>query len=261
MNKRKLVKRGILTACVLFLLLILAGIVAIVVLLFTTPKLAHGNTETTDPWQACYYVFTIIGSIGTLAAVVVALYKEELMRWLNSPDLEYALIEGGLVANNDSQVGAVPDNYECSVRISNKGTTIATGCKAYVHSLKFNKNRNHERLKPDNKVQNKKQLMWTSSNVDIPVDIPSDIMLFQILNPNKIGTPQSGNANQNPKIELNGYQLTKDKSEKGLWEIEYYITMKSGNVSKFLLTVDWDGSWSDNEEDMLDKVKIELKKL
>ena len=37
--------------------------------------------------------------------------------------------------------------------------------------------------------------------------------------------------------------------------------MKSGNVSKFLLTIDWDGFWSDNEEDMLDKVKIDLKKL
>lgn len=261
MNKRKLVKRGILITCVLFLLMIIVGIVAIVALLLTTPKLSHGNTETTDPWQACYYVFTIIGSIGTLSAVIVALYKEELMRWINSPDLEFSLIDNGLVANNDSQVGIAPDNYECSIRIVNKGTSIAIGCKAFVHALKYNKNGNHNRLKPDNKVQNKKQLTWTSNNVDIPVDIPSDIMLFQILNPNQIGTPQAGNATQNPRIVLNGYQLSKDKSEKGLWEIEYYITMRSGNVSKFLLTIDWDGSWSDSEEDMLDKVKIDLKQL
>lgn len=261
MNKRKLVKRGIFFACILFLLLIIAGIVTIVVLLSTTPKLSHGNAESTDPWRAGYYVFAIIGSVATLAAVIVALYKEEFMRWINSPDLEFSLIGNGLVANNDSQVGVTPDNYECSIRITNKGTSIATGCKVFIHALKYNKNRNKERLKPDNKVKNKKQLFWTSANVDIPVDIPSDIMLFQILNPNKIGTPQVGNATQNPKIVLNGCQLAKDKSEKGMWEIEYYISMKSGNVCKFLLTIDWDGSWCDNEDDMLDKVKIELKKL
>lgn len=260
-NNRKLVKRGIFIVCILFLLLVLAGIVAIIVLMATTPKLSHGSAELTDPWQACYYVFTIIGSIGTMTAVVVALYKEELMRWINSPDLEFSLNGSGLVGNNDSQVGVAPDYYECSIRITNKGTMIATGCKVFVHSLKYNKNSNRDRLKADNKVQNKKQLTWSSGNVDIPVDIPSDIMLFQIMNPNQLGTPQSGNVNQNPKIVLNGYQLNKDKAEKGLWEIEYYITMKSGNVSKFLLNVDWDGTWSDNEEDMLDKVKIELKKL
>lgn len=260
-NKRKIVKKAIFIVCVLFLLLVFAGIMAIIMLMSTTPKLTHGNAVATDPWQACYYVFTIIGSIGTLSAVVVALYKEELMRWINSPDLEFSLIENGLVANKDSQVGVAPDYYECCIRISNKGTMIATGCKVFVHSLKYNKNGNRERLKADNRVQNKKQLTWTSGNVDIPVDIPSDIMLFQIMNPNQLGTPQSGNAIQNPKIILNGYQLHKDKAEKGLWEIEYYITMKSGNVSKFLLIVDWDGVWSDNEEDMLDKVKIELKKL
>ena len=261
MNKRKIVKRGIFITCVLFLLMIIAGIVAIVFLLLTTPKLSHGNSEITDPWQASYYVFTIIGSIGTLAAVIVALYKEELMRWINSPDLEFSLIGNGLVANNESQVGVAPDSYECIIRIMNKGTSIATGCKAFVQTLKHNKNGNRDRLKSDNKVQNKKQLMWTSPNVDLPVDLPCDLLLFQILNPNQIGTPQVANATQKPRIVLNGYQLVKEKSEKGLWEIEYYITMRSGNVSKFLLTVDWDGSWSNNEEDMLDKVKIELKKL
>lgn len=261
MNKRKFVKRGIFVVCSLFLLLIIAGIVTIVALLITTPKLSYGSADATGPWQAGYYVFTIFGSIGTLSAVIVALYKEELMRWVNSPDLELSLIGNGLVANNDSQVGDAPDIYECSIRIINKGTSIATGCKAFVNVLRYNRNRNRDRLKPDNKVQNKKQLLWTSGNVDIPVDIPSDIMLFQITNPNKLGTPQTGSVIQNPKIEFNGYQLGKSKSEKGLWEIEYYITMKRGNVCKFLLIIDWDGSWSDNEEDMLDKVKIELKTL
>lgn len=261
MNKRKIVKRGIFIVCLLFFLLIIAGIFVVVVLLLTAPRISYGISVTTDPWLACYYTFTIIGSVGTLSAVIVALYKEELIRWINSPDLEFIKVGNGLVANNDSQVGVAPDNYECSIRVVNKGTSIAMGCKVFVHVLKYNKNGNHDRLKPDNKVKNKKQLTWTSSNVDIPVDIPSDIMLFQILNPNQLGTPQAGNATQNPKIVLNGYQLPKEKSEKGLWEIEYYITMRNGNVSKFLVIIDWDGSWSDSEEDMLDKVKIELKQL
>ena len=261
MKIRKIVKNGILVTCVLFMLLILSGIIVVLVLLCTTPKLSYGNDETTDPWQACYYVFTIIGSIGTLSAVIVALYKEELMRWINRPDLDFDFIGNKLTVNNESMVGQAPDSYDCSINISNQGTTTALGCRMFVQSIKYNKNRNKDRLKPLTTVQNKKQLIWTSGSVDIPVDIPSEILLFQILNPNQIGTPQGGNTNFSPKIVFNGYQLGNDKSGKGLWEIEYYITMRSGNTSKFILTIDWDGTWSDNEEDMLDKVIIDLKKL
>ena len=141
MKIRKIVKRGVFAACLLFLLLIFAGIVAIAVLLLTTPTISHGSAATTDPWQACYYVFTIIGSIGTLSAVIVALYKEELMSWINSPDLEFTLIENGLIANFDSQVGQSPDSYECSIRIANHGTYTAIGCRAYIQTVKYNKNR------------------------------------------------------------------------------------------------------------------------
>ncbi len=261
MKIRKIVKIGVFISCLLFLLLILAGIASIILLLITTPKISYGDATTTEPWQACYYVFTIVGSIGTLSAVIVALYKEELMLWINSPDLEFSLLENGLLANFDSQVGQSPDSYECSIRISNQGTYTAIGCRAFIQAIKYNKNRNKDRLKALNIIQNKKQLNWTSTTVDIPLDLPSDIMLFQILNPNQLGTPQTGAAAPNPKITLNGFQLNKDKSEKGLWEIEYYISMRRGNVCKFLLSIEWDGTWSDNTEDMLDKVKIDLKKL
>lgn len=261
MKTKNIAKNGVLIACFLFLLLILAGIVAIIALLYLTPRLSFGKVTTTDPWQVCYYIFTIIGSIGTLAAVIIALYKEELMRWINSPELNFSLVDSGLSANYESQVGTSPDSYDCSVRVTNHGTTIATGCKTFIKSLKYNRNGNRERLKILNIVQNKKQLTWTSGSVDLPVDIPSDILLFQIMNPNQIGTPQVGNVIQNPKIVLNGYQLGKDKAERGLWEIEYYVTMRSGNVSRFLAIIEWDGTWSDNVEDMLDKVKLELKQL
>ena len=258
---RKTIKTILLISCVLFLLLILAGILSIVFLFVTTPMLSYGDESRTDPWLACYYAFTIIGSIGTLAAVIIALYKEELMRWINSPDLNFTLIGNGLVSNNDSQVGSSPDSYECSIRITNQGSNLASGCKAFIQTIRYNKNSNKERLKPINNIQKKKQLTWTSSSVDIPVDIPSEILLFQILNPNQLGTPQAGSVSQNPQIMLNGCQLNKNNTEKGLWEIEYYITMRSGNVSKFMLSINWDGTWCDNEEDMLDKVKIQLKKI
>lgn len=258
---RKIIKAILYVLCGLFLLLILAGIISIIQLFRTTPTLSYGDMTNTDPWLACYHAFSIIGSIGTLAAVIVALFKEELMRWINSPDLNFTLIGNGLTANNDSQVGTTPDSYECYIRITNQGSNLASGCKAFLQSIRYNKNNNTERLKPITNIQKKKQLQWTSSSVDIPVDIPSEIMLFQILNPNQLGTPQGGNVSQKPQIVLNGCQLNKNCSEKGLWEIEYYITMGSGNVSKFMLTINWDGTWCDNEEDMLDKVKIQLKKL
>lgn len=216
--------------------------------------------ETTNPWEASYYIYTIIGTIGTLAAVIVALAKERIMNWIFSPSLEITPLEENVIANFSGQGGTVPDTYDYNIRITNKGTLAAIGCKANISEVRYKKSRSQGKLKSI--INCKKQpLRWLAKDVDLLVDIPAELMLFQITNPNQSGTPQNINQHVKPKIEISGCQLPTKKNEQGYWVIDYYINSKNGSVTRFQLTIDWEGNWSDNNEEMQDNITVELKKL
>ena len=93
--------------------------------------------------------------------------------------------------------------------------------------------------------------------VDIPIGIPSKIRLFEIVNPNSVGTPGK-EVVANPKISFNSLDLKKNCLEKGCWEIEYYISCKNGNASKFVLNVEWTGEFKSRATDMAEVLKVQI---
>lgn len=208
-----------------------------------------------DPWDIAVKLFQIIGSIGTVLAVIVALTKEAIMKWLYSPSLTTSLIDNG-VTENISENQRVPEanSFECFANIDNKGSLAALGCKVYVSDVKYGKSKTNMKF-----VKNSggKQLRWTSSTVDIPINIPSKIKLFEIVNPNSVGTPEK-EAAANPKISFNGLELKNHCLEKGCWSIEYYISCKNGNASKFVLNVEWTGEFKSRATDMLEALKVQI---
>ena len=259
MNNRSVVKWILYILGFLFLLFIVAGIVAVIRLLFSPTVIEH--PVYISSWESSYYIFAIISSIGTLSAVIVALSKEMLLRWLNSPDLDLAILDGGVLPVYDEQDVNIPAAYQCKLRIVNKGGLAAISCRAYVNDIKHAQNGKKEKLKVINNECQKKQMAWTGQNVDILQDIPTELDLFKIENPNQLGTPQAGNAPQQPQIVFNGCVLPKTRSQKGLWSVEYYISSKNGSVTRFQVSVEWSEGWTDKPDDMKDYVTIECKKI
>ena len=210
-----------------------------------------------DSWQLACYFFNIIGAIGTLLAVIVALAKEAIMKWLYSPDLKVCLIDNGIteVITNETQRVPEANSYECYIHVENNGSLAALGCKAYISGIKYGKSRSALR---SIKNLNNKRMRWMAPEVDMPVSIPSKIKLFEIINPNSVGTPQPGTDNQKSQITFNGCELKKDQSEKGYWEIDYFISCKNGEVSKFVAIIDWNGEFKSRATDMVDILKVKI---
>lgn len=208
-----------------------------------------------DAWLIFYYLSQIIGSIGTVMAVIVALSKEAIMKWIYSPSLEISLVDNGITENIlDAQEIPAATSFECFACVDNTGSLAALGCKIYISDIKYGMSKAKTKS-----IKNFKstQLQWTSSGVDIPIGIPSKIKLFEITNPNSIGTPGE-NSTKKPKISFNGLKLKNNHSEKGYWIIEYYISCKNGKVSKFSLNVDWNGEFKSRTTDMEEVLTIEL---
>lgn len=76
--------------------------------------------------------------MGTVLAVIVALTKESIMKWLYAPSLTTSLIDSG-VTENISENQRVPEanSFECFASIDNNGSLAALGCKVYVSDIKY----------------------------------------------------------------------------------------------------------------------------
>lgn len=210
-----------------------------------------------DPWLISYYVFQIIGAVGTVMAVIVALSKEAIMKWLYAPALKPSLVDDGITENIPNENQRVPEakTFECYIKIENTGSIAAFGCKIYISDIKFGKSRSN--IKAIKNLSNK-QLKWTSSFVDIPIGIPSRIGLFEIVNPNSIGTPSLEPTIKKPAIAFNGCELKKHQSEKGVWVIEYYISSKNGKATTFTATIEWNGEFKSRATDMAEVLKVQI---
>lgn len=244
--------------CIVFFVVFILGIVFLLILLCSTSEYEYH--QTTDPWLTAYYCFSIFGSIGTLMAVIIALFKDPILKFIYSPEFKCELIDDGITEVKANSTDITPDAYECSIRITNNGSIAALGCKLFLNNIKFNKNSKKNNIKYIS-IGGSKQLTWASSNVDIPINIPNYIVLFTIQNPNKLGTPQDNQKTIRPRININGCSLDDSQSHQGYYVADYYLSCNNGNSSNFQLTINWDGTWQDSKDNIKDclDIKFEIK--
>ncbi len=201
----------------------------------------------------------MIGALGTVLAVIVALAKESIMRWLYSPRLEVFPVDNGLMEIlNDSVRVPEATSYECHITIENTGSMVALGCRVYISDIKYSKSAKKE-CKTIKNVKNK-QLLWMSNGVDIPVGISNRIKLFEVINPDLQGTPQTDSNNHPPQIKFNGCSLGSKYSQGGYWFIDYYVSCKNGKVMKFCMSIEWNGEFKSRATDMSEVLKIQIEK-
>jgi len=254
-NKRKCLKFARVTAWILLGIIIGSGSI---VLWYCYSKTTFKDNVIYDPWQIANYLFGIIGSIGTLLAVIVALAKEAIMKWLYSPSFNISLVDNGVTENIANENQRVPEasSYECYAKIENTGSIAAIGCKVFISEIKYGKNATN--LKTLQNIKNK-QMRWISAEVDMPVSIPNKIKLFEIVNPNLIGTPQGSTEDLESTISFNGCELKSSQIKKGFWDVSYFICCKNGDVTKFNATIEWNGTFKSRATDMAEVLKIQIK--
>lgn len=215
-------------------------------------------------WEIIYYIASIITAFGTIGAVFVALFKEKLIRLFSYPNLTLSMKDDKCFSEDvdSEQQNPTSSQYIGLLNIDNKGNTVATGCDVYIERIQYAKTRD-KRLKDITDVESKRRLTWESGKVDIPVNIPKQVLLFKIDKPNAYGPPSATGVQQGVKchLQLNGMKLRDNMSEKGIWEITYYINNNETGHRRFRISIDWNGEWKTRKTEMADVLKVKFEAL
>lgn len=215
-------------------------------------------------WEILYYIAAIITAFGTLGAVFVALFKERIIRLFTHPTLSLSMKDDKCFSEDvdSEQQNPTSSQYMGILNVDNKGNVVATGCDVFIEKVLYAKTR-EKRMKDITETESKRRLQWETGKVDIPVNIPKPVLLFKIDKPNTYGTPAVQAIVQEPKCHLflNGMKLRDNNSEKGVWEITYYINNIETGHKRFKLTIDWNGEWKTRKTEMADVLKVKFEAL
>ena len=232
----------------------LAAIVTIIVLLIKTNNDTYSDVS--DYWQMAYYLFSILGGVGALLAVIVALFKDSILGWMNRPDLE---INTNGVKFTRNQNNTLIDEYTSDVVIKNRGLAGAFVCQLVIVAFKYNEDRKKEMLHDISRFSEKTVKVDGKDSFTIS-NKPVSIRIIQLSNPQINGTPEGGNDSC-PILNILDLKESADLFKRGMYEIEYEIRSDKEVLSSFSIFVDWVGDWSDDPQKMIDDKKLEIKKI
>jgi hypothetical protein len=218
-----------------------------------------------SPAEYVSYIFNIVAAIGTVLAVVVALFKESISKIIWRPKIVPSLSnsEDGFDEKiiEDQQTPEAL-NYSSNVSFVNRGSSDAIQCELHVSKVMYAKNATHKFKEVRTKTANNIVLWGREKNVtiDIPVERKKETELFRIMPQNQMTTPDNNNRDESSYIIIHGFSLDPKNRSKGIWQIDYYLKYKLGNSVGFTVTISWDGSWKSRKSEMKDCLTIKLEK-
>ena len=241
--------------------ILFAVIAVFVVVLLVVNTYLHGYEECSDYWQEAYYSFAILGAAGTMLAVIVALKKESLKRLLYSPDFKVELASTYVKPHYSPNNTGTIEKYSMSLLLKNDGTTSAKNCKVEILSVQYNKNRTGKKF-------NQLALQLGSAkaielqNDMLPRDTQTEMLLFEVLNPTAIAKPQSSNSanKKDAQIDFCGFMLDYSDSLRGKYKLLLRLSCNENDSFDFNIEVDWAGGWTDDIEEIKDKINTIVEK-
>lgn len=200
----------------------------------------------------------------TFAAVIVALFKDEIMKWFKRPNVDVSLVnENGFEENLDlNQKNPQAKAYICSLKLENIGNVEALQCQLFISEVRIRKN-DKKLWNPlkSNKSQN--VVKWgrdKAGSIDIPSSTSNKTELFRLAK-NEISslpTTTTTKAKDKTIFLLHGFESMHKFQNGGDLEIDYYLKYKNGNTIKFTISVYWDGKWENRMTEMQNNLTIKL---
>lgn len=211
-----------------------------------------------------YYFINTIQAIGTVGAVIVALFSDNIKSYFRKPELDISLHSNDLMEELDNCNGAnrKAKRYHNSVDIFNRGNINAENCEVYIDSIAF-KGLGMQTFTEI--LQNEQLLYWSGNeqrhNTYIPVQGKKSFQIYEILPPEEQGTPSGENiVNVPPKLIIGNYKVP-DEYCGGKWEITICLYTPSLKPQKFKVIIEWDGNWENRQMEMKGKVRNNIERL
>lgn len=250
---KKLVKPII---CAIGIIILIVAVLVLAYLVIKTIKDGYANIE--HMWVMSEQLFAIIGSVATALAVVVALFKEDILQIFHSPELSIEKYSQGIIpiVKVDGK-SAGESYYKCEMKINNIGTDNARNCSLVMSRFLYNVSRmGGESLSEWDDRQIRRVMEIGEKNNQIVSGLDARIELFRINNPLSSSTP-SGGENK-AYIVFPQTELDDEIASESNFEIDYEIRADNASPLKFHISVEWAGRWYDSVSEMSGFIKVKI---
>lgn len=212
----------------------------------------------TDYYQL---LISIIEAIGTCAAVIVALFLNEIRACFKKVSFDVVLSNTNAVEDvEDIKKTKKALRYYNHIQFLNKGNINAQNCELYLESANFFINENN--INPDSFPVLNEPINWGNSTmVYIPSQGKKILRIFEITAPQKQSNPSGKDDYEVPaKYTFLGLSKPVD-AKKGKWELTYCLNSTTSKPHRFKLEISWDGQWEERESEMKKLLTMNLNKL
>lgn len=208
-----------------------------------------------------YYKITTFGVVGTFLTVVVALFKDDIIRLFKRVKFRFNFMEDQKLHEETENIQGTKKatKYYSVSNLTNIGNINADDCKLFIDKIIFTSDSKSDIILSESKPIS---LLVDKERVYIPSQGKIPLHLFELHQPQKSSTADGqGKEEIPPKLKILGH--TDINVEKGgEWKCSYSLHSSSMlKPQRFEVQISWDGNWEHRLSEMSSNLKVELIKL
>lgn len=185
----------------------------------------------------------VLEVLGTLAAVVVALFKEWFLKRIYHPSFSIRPSSDSVqeIFDEKNEVSM----YYSNLLITNMGSDGATNCELYMSRLDFS---SQDGSITNTLVDVDSMLIWSNSEkrVDIPQSFSQAVEWFKVIR----SVPKSVDVNAiPPQLIIGSKQIPSDMCS-GSFVVVFKLVCQGSMPQEIKLKLSWNGKWHDHKSQM-----------
>ena len=200
------------------------------------------------------WVLRILQVVGTLLAVVVALFKEPLQRWLVRPNLnmELSSMHEQLVKDGDNDIA---NAYSGKIKVSNVGSNKANNVIVSIEKIVYRKSENSQTPQI---LLDQSSVIKAFNGKDIACLPTDDEVFFPWLNILKAQSQDVEGAVQAIPMKLMiGSKEIGGACFSGLLDVTFKLKCDELKPQYKTLRMEWNGEWKGRQVDMVKVLSYE----
>lgn len=214
------------------------------------PTALGGEMPLFSSWSTIAdWTLRILEALGAIGAVVIALFKDELLWLLKHPELIIDIDTFDFSSDDDvSGQNVVSSRYFKTISVLNAGKTVAKNCHVIIDSIVYG---SKDKLVKNELLSSPQTVRWLSSGnqkEDIAVACNRVFELFQIL-PERREDKTRRIPSVPTKLLIGGFEVKPEHSG-GEYIVTFKIESENLDPKVFKIKIMWTGAWRNQKTEM-----------
>jgi hypothetical protein len=206
-------------------------------------------------YQICHHVFwdwtlRVLQVVGTLSAVIVALFKEWFYKQIIHPNICFVNKSQEIELKIKADRTTV-DKYYAKFDICNNGSASAENCQLYITSIRYLNSPSDFQI-----IGEEHPVIWDDGDkkVDIPEGFSKSIEWLSIY-PEQKGSKASERIPVN--LMIGGYTIPQEYHN-GKFEITFKLICRSTTTQELKIELEWNGKCELHQQNMIKNINFSL---